>query len=69
MKLAEKLEVLFSEEKIQARVRELGTGQAHRFLREVQSKWPRKGSTRVKQAIDQAVLATSGSPGSEEGSP
>ncbi|HZU82118.1 MAG TPA: HEAT repeat domain-containing protein [Polyangiaceae bacterium] len=55
--------------KIVARVRELGTGQANRFLRGVQSKWPKKGSPRVRQAIDQAVIATSGSPGAEEASP
>jgi hypothetical protein len=49
--------------KLVARVRELGTGEANRFLREVQAKWPKRGSQRVKQAIDQAVLATNGSPG------
>jgi HEAT repeat protein len=48
--------------KIVGRVRELGTGEANRFLREVQGKWPAAGSQRVKQAIDQAVLATSNSP-------
>jgi HEAT repeat protein len=49
--------------KIIGRVRELGTGEANRFLREVQTKWPKTWSQRVRQAIDQAVLATSGSPG------
>jgi hypothetical protein len=49
--------------KIIARVRELGTGEANRFLREVQGKWPKTGSPRVRQSLDQAVLATSGSPG------
>jgi HEAT repeat protein len=49
--------------KIVARVRELGTGEANRFLRDVQGRWPKGGSPRVRQAIDQAVLATSGSPG------
>ena len=49
--------------KLVGRVRELGTGEANRFLRGVQAKWPKRGSQRVKQAIDQAVLATSGSPG------
>jgi HEAT repeat protein len=49
--------------KIVGRVRELGTGEANRFLKDVQAKWPAKWSQRVKQAIDQAVLATSGSPG------
>jgi len=51
--------------KIIGRVRELGTGEANRFLRDVQSKWPQGSSQRVKQAIDQAVLATSGSPGAK----
>lgn len=49
--------------KIIARVRELGTGEANRFLREVQGKWPATWSKRVKQSIDQAVLATASSPG------
>jgi len=48
---------------IVGRVRELGTGEANRFLRDVQGKWPRGWSQRVKQSIDQAVIATSGSPG------
>ncbi len=50
--------------KIVGRVRELGTGEANHFLRDVQGKWPATGSQRVKQAIDQAVLATASSPGS-----
>lgn len=49
--------------KIVARVRELGTGEANHFLHQVQRKWRKDGSQRVRQAIDQAVLATSGSPG------
>jgi hypothetical protein len=53
--------------KVVGRVRELGTGEANRFLRDVQGKWPKTWSQRVKQAIDQAVLATSGSPGSAGG--
>jgi hypothetical protein len=53
--------------KIVGRVRELGTGEANRFLREVQGKWPAAWSQRVRQAIDQAVLATSSSPGSGGG--
>jgi HEAT repeat protein len=55
--------------KIVGRVRELGTGEANRFLRSVQGKWPKSWSQRVKQAIDQAVLATSGSPGTSGGDP
>ena len=50
------------------RVRELGTGEANRFLKDVQGKWPKSWSQRVKQAIDQAVLATSASPGASSGS-
>lgn len=57
--------------KIVGRVRELGTAETNQFLKDVQTKWPAKSSPRVKQAIDQAVIATSGSPGSSapEGSP
>jgi hypothetical protein len=57
--------------KIVGRVRELGTAEANQFLKDVQTKWPAKASPKVKQAIDQAVIATSGSPGStgSEGSP
>ena len=51
--------------KIVGRVRELGTGEANRFLKDVQTKWPKTWSARVKQSIDQAVLATAASPGSE----
>jgi HEAT repeat protein len=54
--------------KIVGRVRELGTGEANRFLKDVQGKWPKTWSARVKQAIDQAVIATSGSPGAGGGS-
>ncbi len=54
--------------KIVGRVRELGTAEANRFLTGVQSKWPPRRSPRVKQALDQAVLATSASPGSSSGS-
>jgi hypothetical protein len=50
--------------KVVGRVRELGTAEANRFLRDVQGKWPKAWSQRVKQSIDQAVLATAGSPGS-----
>ena len=53
--------------KIVGRVRELGTGEANRFLRSVQGKWPKTWSQRVKQSIDQGVLATSGSPGTGAG--
>ncbi|MDP9001096.1 MAG: HEAT repeat domain-containing protein [Myxococcota bacterium] len=49
--------------KIVARVRELGTAEANHFLHDVQVKWPKAGSAKVRQTIDQAVIATSGSPG------
>jgi HEAT repeat protein len=55
--------------KIVARVRELGTGEANRFLRDAQRKSQKRGSPRVKQAIDQAVLATSASPGATREDP
>lgn len=50
---------------IVGRLRELGTAEANHFLKGVQAKWPAKGSRRIKQAIDQAVLATAGSPGAD----
>lgn len=46
--------------KVVGRVRELGTPEANKFLRDVQKRWPGAWSQRVKQAIDQAVLATGG---------
>jgi len=55
--------------KVVGRVRELGTGEANRFLKDVQGKWPKDWSARVKQAIDQAVLATAASPGAGGGAP
>ena len=47
--------------KIVARVRELGTQEANKYLRDVQSRWTPPNSPKVRQALDQAVLATSGS--------
>jgi hypothetical protein len=47
--------------KIVGRVRELGTQEANKYLRDVQSRWPANGSPRLRQALDQGVLATSGS--------
>jgi hypothetical protein len=46
--------------KIIGQVRELGTIEANKFLRNVQGRWPANGSKRVRQSLDQAVLATSG---------
>jgi hypothetical protein len=50
--------------KLVGRVRDLGTSEAHRFLLDVQKRWPSGSSPRVKDAIDQAVLATASSPAS-----
>jgi hypothetical protein len=49
--------------KLIGRVRELGTGEANRFLRDVGARWPATWSTRVKQSVDQGIQATAGSPG------
>ena len=50
--------------RIIARVTELGTAGANGFLRGVQKRWPKRGSPIVRQALDEAVRATSASPGS-----
>ncbi len=46
--------------RIVERVRELGTQEANKYLRDLQSRWP-TNSPKVKGTIDQAVLATAGS--------
>jgi hypothetical protein len=46
--------------KVVGHIRELGTIEANKFLRNVQGRWPSNGSKRVRQSLDQAVLATSG---------
>jgi len=46
--------------KLLGHVRELGTQDANKFLREAVKKWPKNGSARVKQSLDQAVQATGG---------
>ncbi len=46
--------------KLLGRIRELGTQEANKFLRETNKKWPKTASARVKQALDQAVQATGG---------
>ncbi|HSO36320.1 MAG TPA: HEAT repeat domain-containing protein, partial [Labilithrix sp.] len=46
--------------KIIGRIREQGTIEGNKFLREVQKRWPSGTSPRVRQAIDQAVMATAG---------
>jgi HEAT repeat protein len=50
--------------KVIGRIRELGTGEANRYLKDVQARWPQTWSPRVKGAIDQGIQATSGSVGS-----
>jgi HEAT repeat protein len=47
--------------KVIGRVRELGTPEANKFLRDVQKRWRPTDSPRVKQAIEQGVQATGGS--------
>lgn len=46
--------------KLVGRIRELGTQESNKFLKETYKKWPQAGSARVKQALDQAVQATGG---------
>ena len=47
--------------KLVGRVRELGTAEANKLLKDMVKKWPQGGSARVKQALDQAAQATGGS--------
>lgn len=46
-------------------LRDVGTAEAHHFLKGVQARWPARGLRRVKQALDQAVAATAASPGAD----
>ena len=46
--------------KVLGRLRELGTGEANRFLKDVEKRLPKEASPRIKQAVEQAVKATSG---------
>ena len=46
--------------KIIGRIREQGTLEGNKFLKDVQKRWPAGSSPRVRQAIDQAVMATAG---------
>lgn len=50
--------------KLVGRIRELGTGEAHRFLKDVSGRFT--GAARVKQALEQAAQATAGSPGAKK---
>jgi len=49
--------------KIVGRCRELGTKESGKYLVDVQGRWPKEWSRRVKQAIDAAVKATGQSGG------
>lgn len=46
--------------KIIGRVRELGTAEANKFLKEVEAHLPKDTSPRVKQSLEQALRATAG---------
>jgi HEAT repeat protein len=46
--------------RIVERVRDLRTAEANKYLRDVQSRWPKSDSVRVRQALEQAVAATAG---------
>jgi HEAT repeat protein len=48
--------------KVIGRLRELGTAEANRFLKEVETRLPKETSPRVRQAVEQAVKATMGGP-------
>ncbi len=52
--------------RIVGRCRELGTKESGKYLADVQSRWPKEWSRRVKQAIDGAVKATGGSAGGDD---
>jgi hypothetical protein len=46
--------------KMIGKLRELGTPETNKFLRDVAKRFPKDASARVKQALDQAVAATGG---------
>ncbi|MBX3206369.1 MAG: HEAT repeat domain-containing protein [Labilithrix sp.] len=46
--------------KLLGRLRELGTGEANRFLKDVEKRLPKEASPRIRQAVEQAVKATTG---------
>jgi HEAT repeat protein len=49
--------------KILGRIRALGTAEAHKFLVQAQGKWPATWSQRVKQTLEEAIVATSAGSG------
>lgn len=46
--------------KILGKLRELGTAEANKFLRDVEKRLPKDASARLREAVDQAVKATTG---------
>jgi HEAT repeat protein len=46
--------------KVLGRLRELGTAEANRFLKDVDKRLAKQSSPRIRQALEQAVKATSG---------
>ena len=46
--------------KIIGKLRELGTAEGNRFLKEVEKRLPKEASPRLRQAVDQAIKATNG---------
>jgi HEAT repeat protein len=53
--------------RVVSRLRELGTQEANKFLRDVQKRWKKGDSERVRRSIDDAVIATANSPGASTG--
>lgn len=51
------------------RLRDLGTADANKYLRDVQSRWPKSWSERVKQSIDKALSVTQASPAPSQEEP
>jgi HEAT repeat protein len=48
--------------KVLGQVRETGTAESNKFLKDIQKRLPKETSPRVKQAVEQAVRATAGGP-------
>lgn len=46
--------------KVIGRLRELGTAESNKFLRDIQKRLPKTASARMKQSIEQAIVATGG---------
>jgi HEAT repeat protein len=53
--------------RVVSRLRELGTAEANKYLRDVASRWKKGDSERVRRSIDDAVIATASSPGGNTG--